>query len=54
MSIIKAHGAGEVSTGFYSHNIGASLRFDDASTHHLKRTEVAGNRDIFSFLSALG
>ena len=49
MSIIKAHGAGEVSTGFYSHNIGASLRFDDASTHHLKRTEVAGNRDIFSF-----
>ena len=49
MSIIKANGAGEVSTGFYSHNIGASLRFDDASTDHLKRTEVAGNRDIFSF-----
>ena len=50
MSIIKANGAGDVvSTGFYSHNIGASLRFDDASTDHLKRTEVAGNRDIFSF-----
>ena len=49
MSIIKAHGAGEVSTGFYPHKIGASLRFDDASTDHLKRTEVAGNRDIFSF-----
>ena len=38
MSVIKANGAGEVSTGFYNHEIEKSARFNDSSTHHLDKT----------------
>jgi len=49
MSIIKANGAGEVSTGFYNFEIDNSLRFDDASSPVLTRASSDGNRDIFTF-----
>jgi len=49
MSIIKANGAGEVSTGFYGFEIENSLRFDDESSPVLTRASSDGNRDIFTF-----
>ena len=49
MSIIKANGAGEVSTGFYGFEIENSLRFDDESSPVLTRASSNGNRDIFNF-----
>ena len=45
MSLIKAQGAGEVSTGFYSHLLDQSLKFNDADVQYLTRTPAsAGNR----------
>ena len=38
MSLVKANGAGEVSTGFYNGVIGQSLRFDSASSSYLQDT----------------
>ena len=38
MSVIKSHGAGEVSGDFYSYKINQSLRFDDDSNTYLNRT----------------
>ena len=38
MSIIKAQGSGEVSTGFYPHSLDQSLRFNDGDSAHLYRT----------------
>ena len=37
MSVIKANGAGEQSTGFYGHTIDQSLRFNDADSAYLHR-----------------
>jgi len=38
MSIVQNAGAGEVSTGFYDHEISNSLRFDDGDSASLTRT----------------
>ena len=32
MSVIQASGAGETSSGFYSHSINQSLRFEDGDS----------------------
>jgi len=45
MSIIKANGAGDQSTGFYNGVATQSLRFDDGSSAYLSRTPLsAGDR----------
>ena len=50
MSIIQAAGSGEVSTGFYSHLLDQSLKFDDGLSQRLTRTPAsAGNRRTFTF-----
>ena len=38
MSVIKGHGSGEVSTGFYPYSIEQSLRFNDPDNSYLYRT----------------
>ena len=49
MSIIKAQGSGEVSTGFYPFSIDQSLRYNSADTLAMKRTpSSAGNRQTWS------
>ncbi len=49
MSIIKAQGTGEVSTGFYPFSIDQSLRYNSPDTLALKRTpSSAGNRQTWS------
>ena len=49
MSLIKAQGAGEVSTGFYSHLLDQSLKFNDDDAQYLTRTPAsAGNRRTFT------
>jgi hypothetical protein len=42
MSIIKAAGAGEVSTGFFDHTIDQSLRINTADSAYLSRANVSG------------
>jgi len=60
MSLIKGQGAGEVSTGFYSHLLDQSLKFNEADTSYLTRTITsAGDRKKSTFscwfkLSGLG
>jgi len=50
MSIIKAAGSGEVSTGFYPYSIDQSLRFEDGSSAYLNRTpSSAGNRKTWTW-----
>jgi len=50
MSIIQAAGSGEVSTGFYSHLLDQSLKFNDGDSQYLTRTPAsAGNRKTFTF-----
>ena len=49
MSIIKAAGSGEVSTGFYPYGIDQSLRFEDGSSAYLNRTPAAGNRKTWTY-----
>ena len=50
MSIIKANGAGEVSTGFYNNVVNQSLRFNSADTANLSWTpSSAGNRKKWTF-----
>ena len=44
MSLIKAQGAGEVSTGFYSHLLDQSLKFNDDDSQYLTRT-ITSNGD---------
>jgi hypothetical protein len=43
MSIIKAQGSGEVSTGFYPYNINQSLRFNDDDSAYLNRTPASAS-----------
>jgi len=50
MSLIKAAGAGEQSTGFYKHLLDQSLKFNDDDSQYLTRTPAsAGNRRTFTF-----
>ena len=50
MSIIQAAGSGEVSTGFYSHTLDQSLKFNDADSPYLKWTPASqGNLTTFTF-----
>ena len=50
MSVIKGHGAGEVSGDFYSYKINQSVRFEDGSSHHLTRTPSGdGNRKTWTY-----
>ncbi len=49
MSIIKANGAGEVSTGFYGFEIDNSLRFDDESNAYLNISTLDGNEKTFTY-----
>ena len=49
MSLIKASGAGEVSTGFYNNVIDQSLRYDYSDSPYLTRTGDSGNRRTFTF-----
>ena len=52
MSLIKAAGAGEQSTGFYKHLLDQSLKFDDGSNTYLTRTPAsASNRKTFTYSS---
>ena len=49
MSLIKAQGAGDASTGFYDYSIDQSLRFEDGDSAHLDRTfGSGGNRKTFT------
>ena len=49
MSIIKAAGAGEVSTGFFDYELNQSLRFNDNDSARLSRTPSGnGNRQTFT------
>ena len=49
MSVIKASGAGEVSTGFYNGVIDQSLRFEDGDSARLSRTpDSDSNRKTFT------
>ena len=43
MSVIQAAGAGETSTGFYTHTIGQSLRFNAGDVPYLSRTHDTGD-----------
>ena len=50
MSLIKSAGAGEQSTGFYSHLLDQSLKFDDGKSSALQRTPAsAGNQRLWTF-----
>ncbi len=50
MSLIKAAGAGEQSTGFYKHLLDQSLKFDDGDAQVLRRTPAsAGNRRTWTW-----
>ena len=50
MSLIKASGAGEQSTGFYKLLLDQSLKFNDDDAQYLSRTPAsAGNRRTFTF-----
>ena len=50
MSIIKAAGSGEVSTGFYPYSIDQSLRFEDGSSAYLNRTpSSSSNRKTWTW-----
>ena len=42
MSVIQAAGAGETSSGFYSHSINQSLRFQDNDAPHLDKNFSSG------------
>jgi len=49
MSVIKANGAGEVSTGFYNGAISTSARWDNASDNYLYVDKGAnGDRQKFT------
>ena len=50
MSLIKAQGAGEVSTGFYSHLLDQSLKFNDADSPYLRWAPASqGSLTTFTF-----
>ncbi len=50
MSLIKAAGAGEQSTGFYKHLLDQSLKFNDADSPYLHRTPASqGSLTTFTF-----
>ena len=50
MSLIKAAGAGEQSTGFYKLLLDQSLKFNDDDAQYLTRTPTsAGNRDVWTW-----
>ena len=50
MSLIKGQGAGEVSTGFYSHLLDQSIKFNDDDAQYLSRTPAsAGNRRTWTW-----
>ena len=50
MSLIKAQGAGDASTGFYDYTIDQSLRFEDGGSPYLNRTpSSAGNRKTWTW-----
>ena len=50
MSLIKANGAGDQSTGFYSHLLDQSIKFNDDDTQYFSRTPAsAGNRKTYTF-----
>ena len=50
MSLIRAKGAGEVSTGFYKHLLDQSIKFNDDDTQYFTRTPAsAGNRKTYTF-----
>ncbi len=50
MSLIKAQGAGDASTGFYPHTIDQSARFDGGSSSVLSRTPSStGNRKTWTW-----
>jgi len=50
MSLIKAAGSGEVSTGFYKHLLDQSLKFNNDDGHYLNRTPAsAGNRKTWTW-----
>ena len=49
MSLIKAQGTGDASTGFYSHTIGQSLRFEDGDNPYLSKTLSGSGGTIFTF-----
>ena len=49
MSLIKAQGAGDASTGFYPHTIDQSLRFNNDDSAYLSRTpSSASNRRTYT------
>jgi len=49
MSLVKANGAGDQSTGFYNNVIDQSLRYDYSDSPYLTRTGDSGNRRTFTF-----
>ena len=50
MSLIKAAGAGDQSTGFYKHLLDQSLKFNDGDSQYLTRTPAsAGNRKTWTW-----
>ena len=50
MSLIKAAGAGDQSTGFYKLLLDQSLKFNDDDSQYLTRTPTAaGNRDVWTW-----
>ena len=50
MSIIQAAGSGEVSTGFYSHLLDQSIKFNEGDSSYLRRDIVsAGDRTKSTF-----
>lgn len=50
MSLIKAQGAGEVSTGFYDHLLDQSLKFNDADNPYLRWAPASqGSLTTFTF-----
>ena len=52
MSVIQASGAGETSSGFYSHSINQSLRFEDGDSAYLYKTygsSAGGNTSTWTF-----
>ena len=49
MSLVKANGTGDQSTGFYTTKISQSLRFEDGDSPKLSKTpSSAGNRRTFT------
>ena len=49
MSLIKAQGAGDASTGFYDFTIDQSLRFEDGDNPYLSKTFSSSGGTIFTF-----